>query len=331
MADKTTRREFLKQAAALGLGLAGLSSAGKFGFDRAEGAAGKSRVVLVRDGTAQDQAGNFNQGVIQKMLQDGMLKLTGKSSAAAWKQFVKPHDIVGVKVNCLFGKGVSTHPEVTNCIAAGLKSAGVKAENIIIWDRTDSHLLKVGYSVNRGQTGVKCYGTQSDYEPEETHQGSFHGRLSQILTRQITTLVNAPILKHHGTSGVSLSLKNHLGTCHNPGAQHGDHCDPFLADLNSVPAIRSKTKIVICDGIRAQCNGGPGLRPDFGWPYNGLLISTDPVALDYIGWWIIETRRKETGLRPLGVSAKHIATAAQRGLGTIDPNKIDLVQVQRNM
>jgi len=54
------------------------------------------------------------------------------------------------------------------------------------------------------------------------------------------------------------------------------------------------------------------------------------VALDYWGWQIIEARRKEIGLKTLeqeGRPPRQLASAAALGLGTNDPQKIDLVEV----
>ena len=65
---------------------------------------------------------------------------------------------------------------------------------------------------------------------------------------------------------------------------------------------------------------------------NALLMSRDPVALDYVGWQILEQKRAEKGmksLRALGRSPDYIATAAdpKHRLGTNDPNQIEVAEV----
>jgi uncharacterized protein (DUF362 family) len=287
-------------------------------------AGGKSRVVLVEDARAATDAG-INESAIREMLDKGITALTGQSDAkAAWASLFKPDDVVGVKVNCLFGIGVSTHPEVTAAVVEGIKSAGVPDGKIVIYDREDGHLRSVGYEVNRG-AGVRCQGT--DWTEKTYGAGVFKGRLSTILTDEITALANMPCLKHHSTSGVSISMKNHYGSIDNPGACHDNNCNPAIADVCTLSPIKDKTRVIICDALVPQCDGGPGRNAAAAWTYGGLLLSRDMVALDYQGWQIIEARRKETGLGSLAGQVGHIASAAQRGLGTNDPNQIELVEI----
>jgi len=345
MAHKVTRRDFLKGAAATGVGVVGMSAVPLDLFAKTQ--PDKSRVAVVsapnllverdRNTNTPSRLGmssvgevdaTIDQKVLNKMVDEGIKAITGKNdSVAAWKALFKPSDVVGIKVNCLFGVGASTHPEVIAAIIAGLKSANVPEQNIIVWDRNDREMRSAGFVINRGD-GVQCYGTGDDYEPEPTECGSFRGRLSKILTQKITALINVPILKDHSMSGITCALKNHYGSHNNPGDHHGNGCDPYMADLNNVAAIREKTRLIICDAIKPQCNGGPGYKPNFVWEHKTLLFSTDPVAVDYTGWQIIEARRAEIGRKPLaeeGRPVRFIQTAASKGLGRNDPAKIEVI------
>jgi hypothetical protein len=54
------------------------------------------------------------------------------------------------------------------------------------------------------------------------------------------------------------------------------------------------------------------------------------VALDYVGWKIIEKKRAEVGIKPLRELKRepaYIATAAEHRLGTCDPKRIEQVEV----
>lgn len=344
MVRKLSRREFLKGAAVTGVGLYGAAVLPL----EVSAATGKSRIVfvnspkvLVNAGTAATPSklgmasvgevdATIDQAVLNTMLSQGMQAFTGtKSDVAAWRKLFKASDVVGIKVNCLFAKDVSTHPEVIASIIAGLKLAGVKEDNIIVWDRNDREMIRSGYRINR-DAGVKCYGTEGEYDAEPTKQGSFNGRMSKIVTEKITALINVPILKDHGIAGITCAMKNHYGTHINPGDHHGNNCDPFLAELNSVPAIKDKTRLIICDALRPLANGGPGLKTEFLWEHKTLMISADPVAMDHQGWQIIEARRAEIGLKPLaeiGRPTKFITTAASMGLGTNDPAKMEIIRI----
>jgi hypothetical protein len=72
--------------------------------------------------------------------------------------------------------------------------------------------------------------------------------------------------------------------------------------------------------------------PHWSWPYNGIIVGKDPVAIDYTGWQIIEQERKIRGLKSLkdvGREPKYIATAANREhlLGTNNPELIEVIHV----
>ena len=66
------------------------------------------------------------------------------------------------------------------------------------------------------------------------------------------------------------------------------------------------------------------------WNYKGLLVGTDPVAVDATGLRIIEARREQYfgEYRPMKPPPHHIAYADIRhGLGVSDPNKIKLLKL----
>ncbi|MHB0998885.1 MAG: DUF362 domain-containing protein [Armatimonadota bacterium] len=349
MDKKVTRREFLKGVAVTGIGVYGATLLPLNVLAAGKSAASKSKVIIANSpNVLVDAESNKNilsamkmasvgqvnpavdQVVLNNMVSQGMRGLTGaKTDAAAWKKFFKPTDVVGIKVNCIAGRNLSTHPELVASIIAGLKLAGVKEENIIVWDRTDREMIVAGYKLNRDAMGVKCYGTEKEYDAEQSKQGEFAGRLSKILSERITALINVPLLKDHGAAGITCALKNHYGSFDNPGPYHGNNCDPAIAELNAIPAIKDKTRLVILDAIRGTANGGPGCNPQFVWEAKSLLFSTDPVALDNQAWQMIEDRRKVIGLKTLqeeGRMPKWIQTSASMGLGVNEAAKMNVIR-----
>jgi uncharacterized protein (DUF362 family) len=122
------------------------------------------------------------------------------------------------------------------------------------------------------------------------------------------------------------------GVIHNPNKYHPNGCNPYVADLNMLPEIRSKMRLTICDATTAIYEGGPGYKPEHSWNANTLLVSTDPVALDHTGWQMIERKRAEKKWKTLEAeerAPRYIATAADADhrLGTNDAKKISLVEV----
>jgi len=106
-----------------------------------------------------------------------------------------------------------------------------------------------------------------------------------------------------------------------------DCCDPYLAELNAAAPIKDKTRLIVVDGLRALYNGGPRDNPPYRWRQNSIIAGKDTVAVDHLGLEIIEAKRIENGLTPLGDRARHVATAAKLGLGTNDPERIDLREI----
>lgn len=320
---KTTRREFLKQVAIAGAAVTALPGT-VLSADGVVGARGKSRVVLTTDAAAL-KGDVVSQKTVENMLGRGIAKLTGKSTASdGWKQLFKPNDVVGIKVNCLFGKGVSTRPEVVNAIIAGLRQAGVKPDNIIVWDRSTSDLLKCGFVPNKDGAGVKYYADDGDWGPE-VEQGTFKGRVSKVIMEKATAIINAPVLKTHGLTGYSNCLKNHYGSMDNPGQHHKTH-NTALADFSAIPQVRNKTRLVVVDALRPQVDGGPGLKQDAQFDYHTMMVSRDPLAADYQGLQIINKQRSKMGLDPLPEKKlEWLRVAQERGVGVSDPAKIELV------
>jgi hypothetical protein len=108
----------------------------------------------------------------------------------------------------------------------------------------------------------------------------------------------------------------------------------------ALPTIRKKVVLHVLDGLKAVYEGGPGARKQFVWAHRSLFFATDPVAVDQVGWEIIDVRRKQSGLPPVAQAGRggnppnpkegfdirqpqHIPLAAALGLGVSDPKKID--------
>ena len=292
---------------------------------------GKSTVVIVRS----NKLSNPDRTLIKQMLDVAVPEALGVASAdIAWKKLFKPNDTIGIKVNCIAAR-VSSHPQLAYAIADSLIFAGIPADQIIIWDREDRELESAGYTLNMDGPGIKCYGTKPrvGYGEDLVVTGSLGSRFSRIITRQCTAAVNVPVLKDHNIAGLSLSLKNYFGAIENPNKFHRTNCDPYVADLNMYPPIREKNKLIICDAITALYEGGPtDCRPQYMWNYNGLIIGTDPVAVDQIGLMLLEEKRASEGLPPLAAVGRHpkyIYTAADSVhlLGVRDPEKIRVVEI----
>jgi len=329
-----TRRSFLKRSLTVGSTVATLKmSSGRASvFPAASTEADGSRVVIARDAKIRSEESGFDSASLAQLL-DRALQASFRcdSPTEAWKKVVRPGEVVGLKVNCLGGRGNATHPELVEAIVESLRRAGIT--EIVIWDRQNSDLERARFKIAERGSGLRCFG--NDVLGFEDHLATF-GKAGSLLCRTLTqvcdAVINLPVLKDHGIAGVTLALKSMFGAIHNPNKYHSNAGDPYVADVYALASIRQKVRLHICDGLNGQYDGGPSYMPQWMWPFNGLLVSRDPVALDYVGWKIIENKRAEVGmksLRELKREPAYIATAADADhrLGTCDPRRIEPVEV----
>jgi len=333
-----TRRDFLKECAlgALVAGTASISFAGVSKFNPPSAAGAKSKVVIARDASLYGTSANPDSARVQKLLDQAMQNFYESSDPVTpWRNIVRPGEVVGLKVNTIAGPGLSTHVVLVEAICERLQQAGVKPGNIIVWDRTSEELDRAGFTLSNDPNRIRFVGTDSKqvgYDENVFTAGSIETRLSNLLTRTCDCMVNLPILKNHELAGVTLALKNMYGVNNNPNKFHNDNCCPGVADLNRLTPIRRKFRFVVADAMTGCFAGGPMFKPQFAWRYNGLMVASDPVAIDSTAWQIIERKRVERGLNTLtqvGTPPKYIAVAAdaQHRLGTDDPLRIALVEV----
>jgi len=352
------RRSFLKTAA-IGTLTLGLGMKSKACRDSgARSASGKlpelqetSRITLVRHEGAMRGDGTAIGPVVQEMVDTAILRFTGKGSLSdAWKEFVSPDDVVGIKINALTSNNhPSTNPDLVNAVVRGLRKAGVPENNIIIWDRSWQELERAGYPLNTSERGIRCFGTDSlgtyrgysiprvrsffRFNREGHRYGKVETKFSRIFADSCTALINVPVLKDHRLSGVTFCMKNMYGCINNPGMLHDNGCDPYIADLNALPIVRIRTRLHVGDCLRVLYQGGTSGRTGYQWNYGGILLGTDPVALDYTGWRIIEDKRKAEDMVSLeeeGRAPHYIHTAGdpQHRLGHNSPDRIILEQIQ---
>ncbi len=331
-----SRREFLKEAATGAVLLGSSAAVDRLAF--AGTTAGKSKVVIARDASLHGAGAQPDEQRVLNLLDRAMAAYTGRQKPVdAWKSIIPASILagktIGLKVNGLGGRGISTHAALTLAIAERLQQAGVRAGNILVWERDARSLAACGMTVNTDASRVRCYGNDvGGYEDAPVECGPVQVRLAKILTRECAMVINLPILKDHEMAGITFSMKNMYGVVDKPFVLHGNHCNPGVADVNAIPAVREKVWFTIGDAISSVYDGGPGFHPERLWYPNALVVSEDRVALDQTAWQMIERKRAEAGAPTLEVSGRrpdYIRTAADAAhrLGTNDPGRIRLVEV----
>jgi hypothetical protein len=312
-------------------------------------------------------SGKYQADQVRKMMRRGMMELTGADGwVDAWRQFFEPGDVVGIKVNPVGQPVVISDATVMREIIGGLEAAGVKRQDIVAYDRYRRQFYSGGFDkwlpegvrisyatddVDNTQQNIAGYDPDHYMDMALTLPGFSVDNLTarrsyaaQFITRQVNKLINLPVLKDHQSAGVTMALKNlSHGLVNNVNRSHSspslNACNTFIPAVVALPVIRNKTVLHILDGVKGLYNGGPGGRPEFVWEHHTLYFSTDPVALDHIGWEVIDAKRVSVGMKVLVESRPdknstfvhrqpdHVEIAGALGLGVWDRSKIDLRKV----
>jgi uncharacterized protein (DUF362 family) len=185
-------------------------------------------------------------------------------------------------------------------------------------------------------------------EHSQNDDRRFRSHLSTIVTRLVDKIITVPVLKDHRSAGVTLSLKNlshghnnNVARSHISGIAHGypgslgrgqdgpNQCNVFIPTAVNQPALRQKAALHICDGLIGVYEGGPGAwNKSWGtWHANRLFFATDPVAMDHVGWDVIDAKRVSLGLPRVGEIGRrdfspqrqaHMIASAMHPAGTAD-------------
>ena len=329
------RRNFLWRTAKLGGGLFafGLPRPVFAQYSSRAAAAFPGLVVRAHDPHLRPKGGKADPDKVTALLDRAMMALFRVDRPVdAWRKVVKPGEVVGLKVNCIAGRGNATTHELVNAVAERLREAGIRPGDIVVWDRLNQDLQEAGYRIQYKKSKLRCFGNDAvGYDPRLFTFGSAGSLLSRTITEICDAVINLPVLKDHGIVGVTLALKNLFGAIHNPNKYHLNVGDPYVPDVFMFPPIRKKVRLTICDATIGQYEGGPSYIPRWFWYPNTLLVATDPVALDRVGWEMIEQKRKQKGLPSLKQvkrEPRYIFTAADKNhrLGVAALQKIKVVE-----
>jgi hypothetical protein len=285
---KFTRRECLK---AIGSAAALAAGAGKAnvlaGAARTQSKADPSklampgpyrgRVVAVRN-PAVLVSGQYQAEAVRQMMRLGLQELVGADGwADAWRRFFEPGDVVGIKVNPVGQPYVISDATVVREIIAGLESAGIKRQDIVVYDRYRKQFFQAGFDKWLPE-GVRTSSAAEDYDAvqqgiegyDPAHYMAMaltlpgygvdnvtarRSYVARFMTREVNKLINLPVLKDHQSAGVTLALKNMShGLVNNVCRSHSSNslnaCNAFIPAAVSIPVIRNKALLHILDGVK---------------------------------------------------------------------------------
>jgi uncharacterized protein (DUF362 family) len=302
------RRDFIRNTAGLGI-LSGASlSLGKLDTVMASEVIGFQLpydLVAVKGGEA---AAMFDKGL---------------ASLGGMKQFVKANQTVVIKPNIGWDvppeRAGNTNPDLVARIIEQCRMAGAKS--VYVFDNTLGEATRC-YKMSGIEDAVKRAGgtmvsgkSESYYHPVNIPKGK---RLKSTKVHELVLesdiFINVPVLKSHGGTTLSISMKNLMGVVWDRRFWHSNDLHQCIADF---PTFR-KPDLNIVDAYRVLKRNGPrGVSVADVVTMKYLLISKDIVAID-------TAAAKIFGLDPGQVS--YIGLAEQSGVGS---SNIDTMKVNR--
>lgn len=306
------RRRFLQTAGAVGAGLmmGGVAIGGcKSGFT--------AMAAESKTGTRKQADHSLRKGLFAARGGDDPYKLTVAAVGAAGGMgaLVKKGQTVVIKPNIAWDRTPEQAGNTNPMVVAALVHMAIEAGagKVKVLDRTCNE----GKKTYR-RSGIEKAATEAGAQVLHVTDDMFvsvnipEARVLKewLLCRDMLeadVLIDAPIVKHHGATGMTASLKNLMGAAGGErGLWHVATLDQRIADVYT--ALRPD--LIVTDAFRILTDHGPqGGSLDDVKLLNTVAVSTDAVASDAYA------------AKLFGVAAadiKHIKYAHEMGLGEID-------------
>lgn len=283
------------------------------------------------------------QAAAKQMLERAMTEYTGTSNlGAAFGKFIHKDDKVAIKPNGIAGKNGATmasNKELVLEIVRGVMAAGVPATNIVIFEQYPSFLAgtriasKTRVMDSEFPAGITAMVHENkDAVMSEIMVAGVGTKIVRPFT-DATAVINVSLIKDHSICGYTGCLKNIThGATINPHAFHEHNASPQIAQLYAQDVIKSRVRLHIVDGYKLIYDEGPlDTNKKRRVPHEAVYVTTDPVAMDMIGWGVVEKWRKDNGLPTLKEASReptYIRSASDLGLGTADLNRIAMREIK---
>jgi len=255
--------------------------------------------------------------LLREMIESAVLEITrAKDADAAWQGLFRPDDVILLKFNQSGRDRIGTSAAFATQLVRSLSHAGIAEDRIIAVEVPPGipDLAKTrkpdprwqGRPIRFGRSGEDVFSATLD---------------------QATAIINIPFIKHHTRATMTGCLKNlSHGLIRHPARFHAEGCHPAIAEINAVPELRSKVRLHLVDALRVVFDKGAAATDAEIHPHCSVLAGFDPVAMDAVGFSILNEIRSVRGLRPLGADGRvplQLQLAHRAGLGRYDAAEIN--------
>jgi len=240
--------------------------------------------------------------------------------AGGIENFISKGDTVAVKPNMAWARkpeyAANTNPDVVAEVVKLCYEAGAK--KVYVTDNPCNSPRSV-YALSNIPTlaqkeGAEIFIPQSRHYKEMNLGGEFVDDWSVLeVFHTADKVINVPVAKHHGSSRITVSMKNWLGAV--GGFRGSLHQNLHQAIVDLASFFKPTLNIVDCTRI-LMTNGPTGGSLDDVKKLNRILVSTDQVAVDSIAAGYLGTTPE---------NVQFIKIAEKKGLGTSNKNKMNIL------
>jgi uncharacterized protein DUF362 len=152
------------------------------------------------------------------------------------------------------------------------------------------------------------------------------GRGKPEQAKACTALISLPALKAHWLTGIGTVMKNYIMFSGRPSRYHGED-SARLGEIWHLPHVKGKNKLVIVDALYPLCGKGPQADPRYQWPYKGLILGMDPVAVEAISLKVITEKRRELRGEPWPLSPPPLCVEAADKMYGLGTSRLDRISI----
>lgn len=240
------------------------------------------------------------------------------------EKFVGRGESVIVKPNIGWDRSpetaANTNPLVVKAVVEHCLEAGARSVQVFDRSANDARRCYVNSGIEEAVTAIRSDRVRVEHMDRRAYRDIAIQKGVELTNWpfyvpaiEADRFINLPIAKHHGLSTLTLGLKNIMGVIGgNRGVLHR-RLSESLADINTVV----HSDLTLIDAVRILVANGPqGGRLEDVRATDTLIASADIVAADAAACSLF-------GHDPTDIEM--IVEAARRGLGTMDPERIERV------
>jgi len=253
-------------------------------------------------------------------------KMTAKAIEAlgGMKRFVKRGDVVWIKPNIGWDRkpelAANTNPQIVAALVRLALEAGAKTVKV---GDNPVHPAGKTYESSGIAAAAKAAGAKVVYlDKSRFRKAAIGGEIVREIPvypeiMDCDVVINAPLVKHHVMSTLTMCMKNYLGVVENRQVFH-QNLPVCIADITRYMKA-AQSRLHLLEGVRVLTGHGPtgGNLADVQVKMT-LAAGTDPVALDAWGAELVGKQPSQIG---------SVVHGQKEGLGTIDYRSLALREI----